>query len=205
MTRRLWLRGATGALYMHTCMWGRGAPAAVAVTPRGVQEFCENCEGEALERPYRVVKRDAALSDNKKLPERLQLQVGRTIVGYLRGDFRGETFGCPAALPPAAPLEDVAAAVQSLLDVFVKNGYALKARVENVQARAGGGGSWTVVVEGGANLWGLQTLQFRNALVADAFDAFAIEAFLEECGLKGRFEIDADGSLAEQSWTIRPL
>lgn len=178
---------------------------ADAVTAGSVQEFCENCEGEALERPYRVVKRDAALADNKKLPDRLQQQVGRTIVGYLREGFRGEAYGCPAALPPTASVEELAAGVQAMLDVFVKNGYAIRARVENVQARSAGGGTWTVVVEGGANLWGLQTLQFRNALVTDAFDAFAILAFLEESGFKGKFEIDADGSLAEQTWSVRPL
>ena len=170
-----------------------------------MQEFCENCEGEALERPYRVVKRDVSLSDNRKLPERLQLQVGRTIIGYLREGFRGETFGCPAPLPATASPQELAQAVQELLDVFVKNGYAIRARIENVQARSGGGATWIVLVEGGANLWGLQTLQFRNALVTDAFDAFAILAFLEECGFKGKFEIDADGSLAEQTWSIRPL
>eukprot|EP00892_Ulva_mutabilis_P004717 jgi/Ulvmu1/2617/UM014_0068.1 len=178
---------------------------AIPDAPQVFQEFCENCEGEALERPYRVVKRDAALADNKKLPERLQLQVGRTIIGYLREGFRGETFGCPAPLPGTASMQELADAVQQLLAVFVKNGFAIRARVENVQARSGGGGLWTVVVEGGANLWGLQTLQFRNALVTDAFDAFAILAYLEECGFRGKFEIDADGSLAEQSWSIRPV
>jgi hypothetical protein len=42
---------------------------------------------------------------------------------------QGVRFGAPAPAPAHAPIAELAQAAQALLDVFVANGYALKARV----------------------------------------------------------------------------
>jgi hypothetical protein len=177
---------------------------AMPDAPQVFQEFCEECEGEPLERPYRVVRRDAGLSDNSKLPERLQLQVGRKILAYLRGGFRDQTYPVPEVPAAPASISNLAACAQKLLDIFVSNGFAISAQVGNVMSTKAGGGSWTVRVEGPANLWGVATLQFRRALVADAFDALAVVAFLDSAGYNASFEISTDSTSLQQAWTISP-
>jgi hypothetical protein len=157
-----------------------------------------------MERPFKVVRRDAAFSDNSKLPQNLQLQVGRNILAYLRSGFRDESYNVPPTLTRAASLADLASGVQQLMGVFVSNGFAFSSRVGSVVEGKRGGGTWKITVEAPANLWGVQTLQFRRAAVADAFDGFAVLAFLDECGFEGSFEIEADSATLEQSWTISP-
>jgi hypothetical protein len=150
------------------------------------------------------VRRDPRLADNSRLPQRLQLEVGRTIYDYLRNGFRGESFDCPERLDPSASISDLAEGAQRILDTFVKNGYAINAQIRNVQKNVGGGGTWEIFVEGPANLWGVQSLQFRRALLADAFDSFAILGYLDASGFTGKWDIDASSVSLEQSWSIVP-
>jgi hypothetical protein len=169
-----------------------------------VQEYCAECEGDPVDRPFKVVRRDPTLADNSKLPQNLQLQVGRNILNYLKTRFRDESFNVPWIPGPQATLADLALAVQQLLDIFVANGFALRAKVGSLVVGKAGGGSWKIVVEGPANLWGVQTLQFRRAPIADTFDGLAVLAFLDAAGFEGYFEIEADSASLEQSWTIVP-
>ena len=168
-----------------------------------LQEFCENCEGEALDRPFRLVRRDPALADNKRLPKRLQLEVGRTVYAKLREGFRGSEYACPAPLGPEASASEVRAGVETIMGTFRSNGFLINAKLSDLEAGSGGAMSWTLRTEGAANLWGLQALQARRSLITDAFDAFAVLGFLDASGLEGTFSVDANDTYAEQQWTVR--
>lgn len=168
-----------------------------------MQEFCENCEGEALERPFRLVRRDPALADNKRLPRRLQLEVGRTVYAKMREGFRGSEYACPAPLGPGASADEVRAGLEMLLGTFRSNGFLINARVSDLEAGSGGAMSWTLRTEGAANLWGLQALQARRSLITDAFDAFAVLGWLDASGIEASFAVDANDTYAEQEWTAR--
>ena len=157
-----------------------------------------------MDKPYRVVRRDASLADNKKLPQRLQLQVGRCVYQKMREGFRGSSFACPAPLTSTASPAMLARAVDELLQSFVANGFAIKARITDVAPADQGGAKWTVRVEGGANLWGMQALQARRALLADAFDSFAVLGFLDASGFDGTFKLEVNDTFVEQSWTVLP-
>lgn len=169
-----------------------------------MQEYCADCEGEPLERPYKVIRRDPALADNSKLPQFLQLQVGRNILSYMQSGFRDETYNVPSMPARTATVAELAVSVQELLDIFVANGFAIRAKVGNVVEGKGGGGSWKVTLEGPANLWGVQTLQFRRAQITDTFDGLAVLAFLDAAGFDCFFEVEADSTTMEQSWTVSP-
>ena len=183
------------------CLGSNGCPKA-----KSVQEFCEECDGDIEEKPFRVVRRDSALKDNKQLPRRLQLQVGRTILEKMRAGFRDETFECPAPLRAGASPSMVASAVQELLQSFVANGFAIKARLSDVATAPGSAGTmtWSIRVDGGANLWGLQALQARRALLSDSFDSFAVLAFLDAAGFDAQFSLEATDAYVDQTWTVRP-
>lgn len=168
-----------------------------------VQEYCADCEGDPMERPFKVVRRDAAFADNSKLPQNLQLQVGRNILAYLQNGFRDEAYNAPPLPSRTATLVELAGSVQQILDIFVKNGFAIRANVGSVVESKGGGGSWKITVVGPANLWGVQTLQFRRAPISDTFDGLAVLALLDAAGFEGAFEVEADSTSLEQSWTVR--
>lgn len=157
-----------------------------------------------MDRPFKVVRRDPAFSDNSMLPQNLQLQVGRNILNYLTNGFRDESYIVPSIPSRTASLAVLASAVQQLLDVFVRNGFAIRTKVGALVESKGGGGTWKIMVEGPANLWGVQTLQFRRAPIADTFDGLAILAFLDAAGFEGTFEVEADSASLEQAWTIAP-
>jgi hypothetical protein len=169
-----------------------------------VQEYCEECEGEALEKPNRVVRRDPALADNKQLPRRLQLQVGRTIYQKLLEGFRGETFDCPGPLSPSASAQEVQTGIQAVQKTFVKNGFAINASMSPVQQQ-GKECTWTARLEGSANLWGMQALRARRAVITDAFEAFAVLGFLDASGWDADFSVaDVGSQYVEQSWSAKP-
>jgi hypothetical protein len=171
-----------------------------------MQEFCEGCEGEALERPYRTVRRDPAFADNARLPGLLQARIGETIYTKLgEGDFQGETFSPPPPCNASASANELASRVQDLLDVFVRNGYCLKASTSDVRGGAGGAVRWRTRLEAPANLWGMQTLEYRHALVSNAFDAFAVQAYLRASGFSGTFELDVQDVYVDQTWTAVPV
>jgi hypothetical protein len=158
-----------------------------------------------MKRPNHFVRRDPPLSDNKQLPRRLQLEVGRTVYQKMREGFRGDVYDCPAPLTPSASIDEVARAVQQIFKVFTSKGYALNARVLDIEAQGGSGYSWTTRVEGGANLWGMQALRARRALVTDSFDAFAVQGFLDASGWDASFKVqDVGGLYVEQAWAVKP-
>lgn len=158
-----------------------------------------------MDRPNRVVTRDPALADNRLLPQRLQAEVGRIAYQKLREGFRGESFDCPPPLEPSASSDAMLAGVRSILKTFVSNGYALNARVADVDERAGRACSWTMRMEGAASLWGTQALRARRALLTDSFDAFAVLGFLDASGWDGSFRVtDVGGTYVEEAWTASP-
>jgi hypothetical protein len=169
-----------------------------------VQEFCEECDGDPLDKPLRIVRRDPLLRDNKLLPQRLQLQVGRSIYRNLRDGFRGAEFNCPPPVSASTPIEELSGGVSKLLEMFVNNGYAINARLLDVGGDGSGRWTWKVRVDGGANLWGLQALRARRTLLADAFDAYAVLGFLDASGYEGSFKLEVNDSFEEQVWSVWP-
>ena len=76
-----------------------------------------------------VVRRDAALSDNKILPAVLAQRVGDVVYARLRFGFEEETFpGIPEPSDPTAPdaLERVVRGMDAIVNAMVAKGYALK-------------------------------------------------------------------------------
>lgn len=167
------------------------------------QEYCESCEGDPFERPNRVVRRDAFLADNKKLPKQLQLEVGRKVYQKLREGFRDEQFNCPAPLASTASAAELQSRLQSMLKVFTDNGFAIRADISDMQQQ-GQEYMWQVRMEGSANLWGLQALRARRSLVTDSFDTFCVSAFLDASDFDSNVEVDANSAYADQFWTARP-
>jgi hypothetical protein len=120
-------------------------------------------------------------------------------------EFQGQTFKPPPPCDVSASPAQLAAGVQGLLDVFVRNGFCLKAAVTDLQGEAGDVVRWRTRVEAPANLWGLQTLQYRHALLSNAFDAFAVQAYLGASGFRGTYELDVQDVYVDQTWTAVPL
>lgn len=125
-----------------------------------MQEFCEGCEGEPADRPVRTIRRDAAYADNTKLPERFRARAGELIYARLAEGFEGETFRLPSPCHAHSFAEEVAAAVQALLDVFVANGYCLKAAVSDAMSDRDGAIKMHVKLEvrtGAIILWSVES------------------------------------------------
>ncbi|KAG2489679.1 hypothetical protein HYH03_011788 [Edaphochlamys debaryana] len=165
--------------------------------PNGQQvfrEYCEECPDG-----WRVVRRDASISDNALLPALFFAKTGDRIFTGLRDGFRGNQFGGPPAAPPGAPLSEVVAGVRKLMDVMVENGYALKAEVADVDEASR---SFVVRLLGPANLWGETSLNFRRSPVVNCYDVMAVDAYLRASGRAGTFELTPNPSGCEVAWRL---
>eukprot|EP00198_Chlamydomonas_reinhardtii_P010335 XP_001699672.1 predicted protein [Chlamydomonas reinhardtii] len=171
--------------------------------PKGLQvfrEYCEEEENKTCQDRFRVVRRDAAIADNNVLPGLFFSMTGDRIYTGLKDGFRNTQFGAPQPLPASASFTQVTADIQALLDVCVKNGYALKAEVSDVDEAAR---SFKVKILGPANLWGLTSLNYRRAVVTNCYDAMLIDAFLRASGRPGaRYELSTNSSGIEETWVL---
>lgn len=95
------------------------------------------------------------------------------------------------------------AGVQQLLDIFVARGYALNAAVGEVQpSPSGRGGTFTVRLEGPANLWSLQMLAARRSPLAPAHSAMASGALLRAGGVSARCRVTWSDTAVIDRWTV---
>ncbi|KAG2436194.1 hypothetical protein HXX76_006506 [Chlamydomonas incerta] len=171
--------------------------------PKGLQvfrEYCEEEENKTCQDRFRVVRRDAAIADNNVLPALFFAKTGDRIYTGLKDGFRNTQFGAPPPLPASASFAQVTDSIQALLDVCVKNGYALKAEVSDVDEAAQ---SFKVKLLGPVNLWGLTSLNYRRAVVTNCYDAMLIDAFLRASGRPGaRYELSTNSSGIEETWVL---
>ena len=134
-----------------------------------------------------VVRRDAALSDNKILPAVLAQRVGDVVYARLRFGFEEETFpGIPEPSDPTAPdaLERVVRGMDAIVNAMVAKGYALKggaAKVEGDDARV------RVYVSGPANLWGAQALAARGVSPPNEYLGYALTGFCRASGVRSAY------------------
>lgn len=133
----------------------------------------------------------------------MQLEIARTLYTNLRNGFRGRSFECPAPLEPSDSEHALVRGVETLLETFRTNGFAINADVRDVSKGGDGSLSWTIHTEGGANLWGLQALQARHNSISAAFDGLAVLGFLDASGYDSRFSVRANGTFSEQDWNVR--
>ncbi|KAL2652578.1 hypothetical protein R1flu_020706 [Riccia fluitans] len=108
----------------------------------------------------RTVRRDASLSDNSKLPTAFIKRAGDLIYQRLVEGFEDQSFNAPSPLPEGSSFDTIVVGVRKVLQILVDQGYALKAVVDQVEPSSDAlGGKFRVKVDGGATLWGLQTLK----------------------------------------------
>lgn len=108
----------------------------------------------------------------------------------------------PAPLSAAgAPLGQVLAGVQQLLDIYTDRGYALKATL-TPGASGGGAAEFTVRSEGSANLWSLQALASRRSAVYNVHDAATVAAYLRACGLSSTCRLSWTDTSVVQAWSV---
>ena len=99
--------------------------------------------------------------------------------------------------------------MQQVLDVFMAQGYALKATLTPGSSDTGGSGSsggslsFTVRLEGPANLWGLQGLAARRSSIYNQHDALAVGAFLRASGRGSTCRLAWNDTAVTQQWTLQ--
>jgi hypothetical protein len=150
----------------------------------------------------RVVRRPARFADDALLPEFFFEAAGDRIYAGLVDGFRGEQFGARRPAARGAPFAELVAGVKALLAIFEEKGYALKAEVSDVSEAPGGGGSFTVAVNGPATLWGLTALAGQRALVANTHDAMAVAAYLRASGRAPARELEFSDAGYIERWTV---
>ncbi|KAI7836094.1 hypothetical protein COHA_010022 [Chlorella ohadii] len=205
------------SLYFDFIVFSQAAAASIAMR-KGLQEFEEYSEEtEAMG----TVRRDPSLADNALLPGVFFEREGDRLYHGLVEGFRGVQYGGPAPAKPGASMEELLAGVQQILDIYVANGYALKASVtpgssgggggsgrptlspvDGTSAAAGAGSSFTVKLEGPANLWSLQALAARRSTLYNQHDAAAVAAFLRASGRSSTCRLAWSDTGVVQQWTV---
>ena len=115
---------------------------------------------------------------------------------------------CHIRWPTAAgaPPEALLAGVQQVLDIFMSQGYALKATLtpgsSSSSSSEAGSLSFTVRLEGPANLWGLQGLAARRSSIYNQHDALAVGAFLRASGRGSTCRLSWNDTAVTQQWTL---
>jgi hypothetical protein len=170
--------------------------------PAGRRLFKEYCEEDECPGGTRLVTRDPELQDNALLPAAFQRKTGELIYDGVRQGFQGVQFGAPAPLRAGATFGEVVAGVAALLAVFEAQGFAIRAGVSGAQPGGGGGGQFTVQLEGPATLWSLQSLASRRSSVYPAYDALAISAFLRASGREARCELQWTDTVVTERWSV---
>ncbi|KAL3684406.1 hypothetical protein R1sor_002428 [Riccia sorocarpa] len=147
-----------------------------------------------------VVRRDGNLTDNSKLPMAFIKRAGDVIYQRLVEGFEDQSFNAPSPLAEGSSFDS---GVQNVLQILVDQGYALKATVDQVTPSSDSlGGKFRVKVDGGATLWGLQTLVSRRASVLPTFDTLAVGGFLRACKKRATYKIRYSDTSVEELWTV---
>ncbi|MCO5607380.1 hypothetical protein L7F22_061576 [Adiantum nelumboides] len=81
----------------------------------------------------RTVRRDANILANSKLPDAFTKSTGNLIYSRLLQGFEGEIFNVPRPCPPESDSTCLIEGISKLLQLFVDQGYALNANVEEVK------------------------------------------------------------------------
>ncbi|GAB4822963.1 hypothetical protein N2152v2_010009 [Parachlorella kessleri] len=169
--------------------------------PQGRQvfkEYCEDCEGMT-----RLVTRDPSTQDNARLPELHARLTGERIYSGLVNGFRGVQYGGPQPCSPGCSFQELMAGVQQVLDIFTGQGFAINTTLSSVTPAASGrGGSFSVKMEGPANLWSLQSLASRRSLVYNAYDALAVAAYLRASGRTPTYKLAWTDTAITERWTV---
>lgn len=117
----------------------------------------------------RTVRRDASIMQNSLLPTAFTEKAGNLIYQRILGGFEGESFDAPGPCAPTADSKCLIKGINKLLQVFIDQGYALNANVEEVSSENYNQGlKLRVRVQGNATLWGMRTLASRGASVLSA-------------------------------------
>ena len=167
--------------------------------PNSAQVFEERSGAEGT---TRVVRRDAALSDNKILPAVLAQRVGDLVYARLRFGFEEETFpGVPEPVDPAAPdaLERVVRGMDAIVNAMVAKGYALKGGATTAE---GDDARVRVFVAGPANLWGAQALAARGVSPPNEYLGYALTGFCRASGVRSAYTARTTDTGTELEFTL---
>ena len=112
--------------------------------------------------------------------------------------------------PAGATNSELLKGVQQLLDVFVANGFALKSSLQvTAGSDAAGDGpaaagptTFTVRLEGPANLWSLQALAAQRSSLYTQHDAATVAAFLRASGRGSTCRLAWTDTAVTQQWSL---
>lgn len=149
-----------------------------------------------------TIRRDERLKDNGDLPAAFKERVGDKIYQSLLEGFEEKIFDAPPPYPTTAPFTSIVDGVQKILKVFTSEGYALSAKVEEVEERSTGGGRFKVRIEGPATLWGVRALASRRAFILTDFEAMAIGGFLRASNRTCSYKSGYTDTSFVQLWTV---
>lgn len=172
------------------------------------EEFCEDCPGQK-----HVVRRDAKYKDNASLPSFVEELAGDNIYRSLRDGFRGRDFNGPSEQKAGTHIARLAEDAESIMTIFVQNGYAIKAKVSNVSESCSEGsceyhgahgskGSFQIRLDGPANLWGMAALSSQGSPLHTAFSALAIDGYLRASGVKAQYTLNRTSTTVTHSWNL---
>lgn len=188
-------------------------------------EYCEECPDQK-----RVVQRPAELKDDAVLPTEWQRRYGDRVLdslvnGFQGVDFlRGPSMAALIASPPTVDCETedsfdgLRAGVQTLLDVFVQQGYALRAEIMSYEVTKGVL-KMVVKLEGLSTLWSFQYIANRSLAYATldgaqqqrvlfpVYDAYVVAAYLRKTTRQDRrMKIQCEFAWTEttvtENWTV---
>mmetsp|Transcript_21884 Transcript_21884/g.30443 ORF Transcript_21884/g.30443 Transcript_21884/m.30443 type:complete len:323 (+) Transcript_21884:35-1003(+) len=167
--------------------------------PDSPQVFTER---EGADGGERVVRRAQQYQDNTRLPVELGLLAGDLVYQGISQGFQDAVFNGP--LPCASPSFDCAlAGVKRLAEVFMENGYCIKANVTDIEKSSTTSGTFKVRYEGTATLWSVAALASRRSIVKNGYTANTTSAFLRASGFQNSsFNVKNTDTSIEEVWTI---
>lgn len=150
-----------------------------------------------------TVRRDASALANSRLPLAFSRRAGNLIYSRLLQGFEGESFRVPRPCPPMSDSTCLTEGIIKLLQLFVDQGYALNASVEEVSVdKRSNNLKLRIRVLGSSTLWGMRTLASRGASVLTHFDALAVNSFLEASLRSASFKSRFTDTYKEELWTV---
>lgn len=152
----------------------------------------------------KTVRRDASIMQNSLLPLAFARKAGNHIYQRLLEGFEGENFNVPRPCPPTSDSKCLLEGINRLLELFVGQGYALNANVEEVESeKYSDVFKLRVRVQGSSTLWGMRTLASRGASVLTNFDALTVKSFVEASLRNASYKIHFTDTYKEELWTIK--
>lgn len=181
---------------------------AIAKGKQVFEEFCEECPDQK-----KVVMRNARYKDNASLPSAVEEMAGDNIYRGLRDGFRGRDFGAPIQQSSDTHISRLVDDAQNILNIFVQNGYALKAKVSSVtegcsegsceyHGASGARGSFQIKLDGPANLWGMAALANQGSNLHTAYSALAVDGYLRASGVEAHYTVDHTPTAVTHNWTL---